>query len=355
MKSYYQLPVILLVFGLANTSSYAEKMDTFRIYPDGNITTRTKIKFPTWFKTSFFDLREELTEARQAGKRGIIVMFSQERCSTCLAFIRATLGDPQVKERVMDNYYVIGMDIFSDLEVTDPNGSVTTVKDFAEQKAARLTPTILFYGIENAQLLKIIGFYPPEKFQHVLDYIDSRLYMEMRLSDYLRDKRIKSATTQKEVLRNPFFTRPPIDLASSSNGVKRPTLVLFETPNCNPCRRFHTRVLTDVNVRRKLASFRAVQLDASDNSSEIVTPDGRRLTPKQWFKNLQLSYDVAVVFLDEQGKEVLRHDAEIGRLRMAFTMDYVLQKGYLKEQQVLRWRRQNLIKQAAEERQNRRF
>ncbi len=352
MKIYLQVLISTLVLSVVNTVSGVEKMDTYQIYDNGNITIE-KFKFPLWFKNSFFDLKEDLVEAREAGKRGIIVMLSQDRCSTCRAFIQATLGDPIVKQRVKANYDVIGMDIFSDLEVTDPRGEVLPVKDFAEMQSARLTPTILFYGVENALLLRIVGLYPPEKFQHVLDYVDGQLYSKMKISDYLRDKRIATASRKNRIMKDKsLFNLPAYDLASLQSAVKGHTLVLFEAPDCNPCKRFHEQVLAKPDIREKIKNFHAVQLDVTDDTARLITPDGRRLTPKQWYKDLELSYDVAMVFFDSNGHEVLRHDAETGYFRLAFTLDYVNDKGYEEEKQVLRWRKKMMQQQAGKKRGN---
>jgi len=348
MKIYYSV-VLLLVSALFSGNSMAENMDNFQIYQNGRALTSTNIKFPAWFKHSFYDLREDLAEARKAGKRGIIIMLSQETCSTCLAFLKTTFSDPDVVKRVQQQYDVIGMNIFSNLEVIDPDGTVTTVKDYAEQRSAALTPTILFYGVEHVQLVKLVGFYPPEKFTHVLDYIDGTHYTSMQLSAYLRDKRIKTKTTRKGIIREvALFNQQPYDMTAYKGGLVRPMLVLFETPDCNPCQRFHDRVLAHDMVRTKLQDFYAIQLDASDNSTKVIIPDGRQLTPKQWYEELKLSYDVAVVFFNERGSEVLRHDAEIGQFRMAYTMEYVLKKGYLEEKQILRWRRKQVQQQTAQ-------
>ncbi|UCE90278.1 MAG: thioredoxin fold domain-containing protein [Pseudomonadota bacterium] len=349
MKTCFHMITSTLIFCLLDTGAMAETMDRYQIYPDGKATTKTHIKFPAWFKQTFFNLQEDLAEARQHGKRGVIVMLSQESCSTCKAFLKTTFSDPVVLPRVMANYDVIGMDIFSELEVVEPDGTPTVVKDFAEKESARLTPTILFFGVDDDLKLKIVGFYPPEKFQHVLDYIDRKLYSKISLRDYLRDKRIPSTAATKEITQDvALFGAPTYDLAAAQRGEKRPMLVVFERPDCNPCRRFHERVLALPEVRKSFPKFRAIQLDASDNNTKIVIPDGRQLTPQQWYGELQLSYDVAVVFFDEDGHEVMRLDAEIGKYRMAYTMDYVVDKGYLDEKQVLRWRKNQAMQQATE-------
>jgi thioredoxin-related protein len=348
MKNSLYVFTYLLVLVFAG-DVLAEKMDSFRIYQGDRVTTRSSVKFPDWFKHSFFDLQQDLAEARSAGKRGIIVMLSHDECSTCLAFLKTTFSDPAIIKRVTANYDVIGMNIFSNLQVIDPDGSPTVVKDFAENKSARLTPTLLFYGIENALLLKIVGFYPPEKFSHALDYIDGAHYTKVKLYQYLRDKKITTAKSENSIIRDNFiFNEPPYDLSVFKGGLVRPMLVMFETPDCSPCQRFHQRVLSFDAVRKKMSRFYAVQLDASDNTSKVTVPDGRQLTPKQWHDELNLTYDVATVFFDEHGREVLRHDGEIGRHRMAYTLDYVLDKGYRQEQQVLRWVRARAIRARAE-------
>jgi len=314
-------------------------MDNFRIYGQDNLVKRTKYEFPAWFKTSFFDLKDDLAQAKKDGKRGIIVMLSQEYCTTCKAFLRTTFSDPDIKKQVLAKYDVIGMDIFGDEEVTTPDGMVTNVRNFADKQSARLTPTLLFFGTESALLVKIIGFYPPEKFQLVLDYINGNHYQSTKLGDYLRDKRIKTATVKKYIIKHDPLFSSAHDLSSRHHNDGRPLLVVFESPDCSACLRFHQRVMTDKNVRKRFAGFRAVQLDAADNRKKIITPDGRSITPKNWFNELQLSYDIAVVFFDENGNEVLRLDSEFGKVRMDFTMEYVLEKGYQEESQVLRWRK----------------
>jgi hypothetical protein len=45
------------------------------------------VKFPEWFKTSFLDLRNDLDEALNAGKQGIMLFVSAARCSYCKAYM----------------------------------------------------------------------------------------------------------------------------------------------------------------------------------------------------------------------------------------------------------------------------
>ena len=120
---------------------------------------------------------------------------------------------------------------------------------------------------------------------------------------------------------------------------------MFETPDCNPCERFHERVLSDTQIRKLLSNFDAVQLDSSDSTRKITTPDGKSFSPLKWAEELQLEYDISVVFFDEEGNEVHRIDSEAGKDRVAGSMQYVLEKAYHRHEQFLRWRRENAIRQ----------
>lgn len=337
---YFSL-VVLLVFCSLPVGSVAESMDRYRIGGHG----QGSVVYPSWFKQSFLDLRDDLADAREAQKRGIIVMFSQKNCSHCQAFIDTTLSDPAVVKRLRASYDVIALDIFSDNELTYLNGTVTSVKDFAEASRARLTPTFIFFGVENRPLLKIIGLYPPEKFGQVLDYIDSGDYAHTKLGDYLRSRKTVSAAISSGVEYDfSFFSRPPHDLSGPPADPQSATLVFFDRPACPPCKRFHNRVLADDSVRGMAGKFRTIQLDAEDVKSQVITPDGQTLSPRQWAQALDLNYDFSVVFFDRTGKEVHRIDSETGKDRMSGSMQYVLETAYQRHEQFLQWRKEQALK-----------
>ncbi len=319
-----------------------EVMDKYQIGGHG----QANVIYPTWFKESFLDLRDDLDEAGKAGKRGVIVFLSQKNCNHCQAFIDTTLSDPVILDRVQENYDVIALDIFNDLELTDIDGNVNSIKVFADKQRARVTPALIFYGVEGTRLLKIIGFYPPQKFTQVLDYIDGEYYRRETLSQYLQKVRSVKAPRQKDINQDfMLFARPPYMLDRTRFKGQQPLLVVFETPMCAPCQRFHQGVLQDPNVRRLLLQFETVQLNSMDQTTRVLVPGGRYLTPRQWSQELQLAYDMSVVFFDVEGIEVHRLDAETGRDRMSGSMQYVLEKSYLRHEQFLQWRKENAMQQ----------
>jgi thioredoxin-related protein len=132
-------------------------------------------------------------------------------------------------------------------------------------------------------------------------------------------------------------------LDRSRMAAGQPLLVVFEQPDCEACARFHRRVLGDKGVRRLIGEFEAVQLDAGDAQQGLITPAGERTTPAAWYRQLGLSYQPAVLFFDENGREVMRIDAETQRFRMEGSLQMVLEGAAAETAQLQRWRRDKAI------------
>lgn len=333
--------LLLLFLCFLSTNSLADQMDSYKI---GGESGQGNAVYPDWFKQTFFDLSDDLAEAEAAGKRGIIVNFSQKNCNHCEAFVKTTLSNESIKNRITEKYDLIGLDIFSDVEIVLPNGVETTIKNYAEKSRARFTPTLIFYGVEKKPLLKIVGFYPPEKFSNVLDYIDGEHYKKVKLSQYLRSR--KELNDAGNIMVNTtIFDKPPVNLEPKNYDGKSFSLVMFESPNCNACKRFHDRVLSDKSIHELMSHYKSVQLDSTNNKDKITLPDGSLSTAQEWSEALQLSYDYSILFFDENGKEVHRIDAECGLSRMNGSLKYVQEKAYEKHEQFLQWRKANRIKE----------
>ena len=330
---------LLSVFFFFSVAVFADRMDSYQIGSHG----QGNLKYPPWFKDTFFDLSDDLLEAKLAGKRGIIVYFSQKNCNHCVAFNETTLNDKTIQKRLTEKYDVIALDIFSDVEIILPNGKETTIKNYAEVSRARFTPTLLFYGVENRPLVKIVGFYPPEKFGRVLDYIDGQHYKSTKLSKYLRS--LKQQTQSSGItFDSELFGNQLHNLGTDKQDNKIFSLVMFESPDCNSCERFHQRVLSDKTVRQLMKEYKNIHLDSSSTSTKITLHDGSVTNPQKWAETLQLNYDYSIVFFDEKGNEVHRIDAETGLDRMTGSLQYVQEKAYERHEQFLQWRKENAIK-----------
>lgn len=297
------------------------------------------VEHPAWFKHSFLDLREDLAEARKAGKLGIVLYLSTRRCSYCRAFVDFTLAEPDIREALQRHFDVIGLEVISNAEITDAQGRTWTVKDYVAQEKAYVTPALIFIRDDGERWLRIVGYYPPEKFRGVLAYLLDGHYAREPLGAFLaRRAGADNAATGPITRDAELFAAPPVNLDRRAAPAPRPLLVLLERPGCADCEAFHRTVLRDPAVRALIRRYDAVQLDVTDAKSSLVTPSGERLTARQWAERLNVAYAPALLFFDERGQEVFRLDSELKRERTEGSLQLVLEKGYLDEPQLQRWR-----------------
>ena len=302
------------------------------------------VEFPDWFKTGFLDLDVDLQEALDAGKQGILVFISTRRCSYCKAFLDQSLNRPDIRRRVADNFDVIGLEIFDDTMMTAVDGTRYRVKDFVTVMNASLTPTLIFYGEGGAPLLRIVGYYPPDRFRRVLDYLEGGHYRESSLRSFMSASGTADTPAGSDGLpRDELFADPPHILDRRATASERPLMVLFEEPACEACGRFHRRVLGDPSIRRLLEYYEVRRLNIADPEVRVITPAGGRMSAARWYRDLGLAYTPAVVLFDTSGREAMRIDSETLRYRMEGSLQLVLGNAHRDDAQLQRWRRDRAI------------
>ena len=103
-----------------------------------------------FFNDSFWDFTEELENARDAGKQGILVMFEMDECPFCHRMKATVLNQPDVQDYFREHFLIFPVDIEGDIEVVDFKGKTTTMKDFAfKQYRVRATPVFAFYDLDG--------------------------------------------------------------------------------------------------------------------------------------------------------------------------------------------------------------
>jgi thioredoxin-related protein len=96
-----------------------------------------------WMRDTFKDLREDLGEANAEGKR-LLVMFEQRGCIYCTKMHEEVFPDPEITKLIEDNYFVVQLNLFGDVEVTDFDGEALPEKDMAMKWGVMFTPTMMF-------------------------------------------------------------------------------------------------------------------------------------------------------------------------------------------------------------------
>lgn len=98
---------------------------------------------PAWLRETFKDLREDLAEANATGKR-LLITIEQRGCIYCTQMHEKVYPDPAIDALIRDHYFVVQLNLFGDVEVTDFDGTVLPEKDMAVRWGVMFTPTTIF-------------------------------------------------------------------------------------------------------------------------------------------------------------------------------------------------------------------
>lgn len=97
-----------------------------------------------WMRDTFKDLREDLEEATAEGKR-LMVIVEQRGCIYCKKMHEEVFPLPEVAAVINDNYFVVQLNMFGDVEVTDFDGETLPEKEIVRKWGALFTPLMMFF------------------------------------------------------------------------------------------------------------------------------------------------------------------------------------------------------------------
>ena len=160
------------------------------------------IDIPPWFSQSFLDLREDVAEAAQENKR-VMLYFGQDGCPYCAALMRTNFSQPRIVEKTRRHFVSIALNIWGDREITWFDGITRREKEFAAFLKLQFTPSLLFLDERGKVVARLNGYYPPHRFEAVLDWVGGHMENKVPLGEYLQShvRDAASATLHDE----PFF------------------------------------------------------------------------------------------------------------------------------------------------------
>jgi len=283
------------------------------------------IDIPSWFTESFLDLPRDARDATREGKR-LMLYFGQDGCPYCKALMQTNFSQPAIVAKTRKHFVAIALNIWGDRDVTWTDGKVRREKDFAAFLKVQFTPTLIFLDERGKVVARLNGYYPPHRFEAVLDWVGGRMEDKVALADYLREhaRDAASATLHGE----PFFMKPPLDLRRRQGS--KPLAVVFETPYCSACDELHREGFHRPEVLAELEKFDVARLSLLEDE-KIITPDGMSMPASEFARLLKITYTPSIVFFDSYGREVFRIDAYLRPFHLAGSFDYVSSGAYLKQ------------------------
>lgn len=110
-----------------------------------------------FFNDTFGDFSEELQNARDEGKKGIVIFFEMDECPFCQYMKGNVLNQQSVQDYYREHFLLFSVDIEGDVEVVDFKGESMSQKDFAKINRVRATPVINFYDLDGKRIHRHTG------------------------------------------------------------------------------------------------------------------------------------------------------------------------------------------------------
>jgi len=306
------LPALAVALALAPAAALAEDPSPHAI------------EIPAWFAETFLDFRDDVRDAAKDGRR-VMVYFGQDGCPYCTQLMKTNFSQQRLVEKTRKHFVAIALNIWGDREVTWVDGRTMSEKALALALKVQFTPTLLFLDEQGAIVARVNGFYPPHRFEAVIDYVSGKMESKLPFAEHMRAA--GPDTASPELADEPFFLKPPYDLRRKPGA--RPLAVIFETPYCTACEELHADGFSRAGVKRQLERFDVVRFGLAERTA-LVTPQGAKTTAEAWARALKVSYTPTVILFDG-GREVLRIEAYVRAFHLAGGLDYVASGGYRKE------------------------
>lgn len=334
-RSAMQIAKLLLLmtgfivsFQLSTSHAEPNSIYKFSDYP----TTRS-LKNPPWFKQSFLNLQDDLAEAKQAGKIGVIVYFGQNNCAYCDKLLKHNFGRDDIADYTQKYFDVVHLDIWGKIEVTTAKGQKLSERAFADKEKVNFTPTLLFYNLDGEKIFKLRGYYPPYQFRAALDYVVGEYYQIETFKSYVNRAVPGLGFEAGELNEHDVFNKTLVKL---NQPRQRPLVVFFEQARCHACDILHGEPLYSPEILQQLEKMDVVQLNLWSDTP-IVTPTGEAMTAKAWADKLNIFYTPSILLFDQNGKEIIRVDSTVQLYRLNKVLAYVLTGAYKTHPNYLRW------------------
>lgn len=326
-KTYNMLLLIFSSFFFISSTQAEETLE--QKLAQNPLQGAKNFSLPEWFKNSFLELSTDVTEAKAAGKR-VILIFQQPGCPYCAKLIEQNLQQNTIQHYIREHFEVIDINIWGDREVT-PGAALGSNKPISEKQFAAMlhiwaTPSVLFLNEDGGIAFRMDGYYDPQRFLTALYYVAEKQETKLSFGEYYQQQHSRSVRNLF-LLKEDFYAQPPHNL--SLDNRKKPIIVWFEESDNPDCTRLHTQVLSEPKTRELLKNFHVVQLDRWSNEA-IITPSGERTNARDWAKQLRIDYLPSAVFFDN-GQEVQRMSAFFKAFHVQSLLDYIASRAYRTE------------------------
>lgn len=151
----------------------------------------TRDPYTYFFNETFGDFSEELANAREQGKQGVMIFFEMDECPFCHWMKQNVLNAPTVQAYYREHFLLFPVDIEGDVEITNFAGVAMPQKDFAfKENRVRATPVIAFFDLEGKPIHRHTGRTADvEEFMLMGKFVAEGHYKNSRFTRFKREQR----------------------------------------------------------------------------------------------------------------------------------------------------------------------
>jgi thioredoxin-related protein len=111
-----------------------------------------------FFDQTWGNLEEELDNAREANKKGILLFFEMDECPFCSRMRHTIFTQEKVQAYFKQHFLIFPIDIEGETDMVDFLGEEMSATVFAQKKnRVRATPVMIFYDTNGQQLYRHTG------------------------------------------------------------------------------------------------------------------------------------------------------------------------------------------------------
>jgi thioredoxin-related protein len=313
---------LLLIMGFYTSTAFAEPQAPASQAKQGKFFGAKNTEYPNWFKDSFLDLRDDIKEATDAGKR-LVILFHQDGCPYCNALVERNFAQKAIKDKAQKNFDFIAINMWGNRSITDADGDQYIEKTFASSLKVQFTPTVLFFNEKGKVILRVNGYHSPQRFSVDLDYVANHKETEVSYREYAKANR-PAVRANKKLNKQDFFNKSGFDFSKKTRkGNARPFAVFFEQKDCPDCDLLHNKVIPDKTLLSVIKNFDVFQLDMWSKTKKI--------TAREWAKELDVQFAPSIVVFNPSGEEIIRSEAFFKVFHTQGIFNYVLSEGYTEE------------------------
>ena len=140
-----------------------------------------------FFDLNTGDLRAELADARAQKRVGLMLFFEQEGCPGCRQMKEHVFTRKDVRDYYGARFVKLTVDTYGAVPLRDMAGRELTEKAFAQDLKIRATPTFVFYDLNGAEAVRIVGPLEPAEFLLLGEFVTSGAYRTRTFARYRQE------------------------------------------------------------------------------------------------------------------------------------------------------------------------